>query len=140
MKAIISPTCMVPRSTPWAPAHTISTEMPFIISIITGIIMDMVRLVNSWVLIRSRLALSKRFSSYSSRLKARITLRPVRISRETRFTRSIRVCIFLNLGMATAISTTISASSTPTATAMIQPMPVRVVATRTMPPMPIIGA
>ena len=31
-------------------------------------------------------------------------------------------------------------SSAPTATAMIQPMPVWVVATRTMPPMPIMGA
>lgn len=63
MKAIRSPTCMLPASTPWAPFHIISTVMPFIISIIIGIMVVMTRLTNRLVRVKSLLALSKRSSS-----------------------------------------------------------------------------
>ncbi len=65
--------------------------------VIKGIMATMARLVNSWVPIRSRLALSKRASSKASRLKARTGMMPVRISRLTRFSRSTSVCMLLEL-------------------------------------------
>ena len=114
--------------------------MPFIISIMAGIIIVMTLPVKSWVLIRSRLALSKRSSSNFSRLKARITGTPVRISLDTRFSRSTSVCIFLNRGMATPISTPTRPRIRATATTMIHPMPVLVRRTFTTPPTPIMGA
>ena len=140
MKASMSPTIRLPRSMPFAPNQTIRMLMPFMISIIMGIMIFITRLVNSWVRIRSRFALSNRSSSNRSLLKARITDTPVRISRDTRFRRSTRACIFLNLGMATAISTPTKARMRATATAMIHPMPVLVPSTFTMPPMPMMGA
>ena len=51
----------------WPPNQTISRLMPFMISVMAGIIKVMVRLVNSWVFIRSLLAASKRSSSNFSR-------------------------------------------------------------------------
>lgn len=140
IKAIMSPTCMVPRSAPWAPLQTMSTLTQFMIIIMAGIMKVMHRLVKSWVRIRSVLAWSKRCSSCFSREKARITLRPVRISRLTRLSRSTSTCIFRNRGRARAISATTTARTAPTATPMIQPMPVRVVETMRMPPMPTMGA
>ena len=110
------------------------------ISVMPGIMKVMVRLVNSWVFIRSLLAASKRSSSNFSRLNARMGMMPVKISRLTRFSRSTSFCMILNLGMATCISTNTSASSSATASTMIQDRPVSVPATRTMPPMPRIGA
>ncbi len=58
----------------------------------------------------------------------------------TRFTRSIRSCIFRNFGMAMVTSTPMSSKRIPTATPMIQPIPVWVEATLITPPMPRIGA
>ena len=110
------------------------------ISVMPGIMKVMVRLVNSWVFIRSRLASSNRASSNFSRLNARIGMMPVRISRLTRFSRSTSFCIFLKRGIATCISTNTRQSSSATASTMIQDRPVSVPATRTMPPMPRIGA
>ena len=51
-----------------------------------------------------------------------------------------KVCICLNLGMATFISTAMSSSSATTATKMIHVSPVLPPATCRMPPMPRIGA
>ena len=110
------------------------------ISIMAGIMIFMTRLVNSWVFIRFLLAVSNRSSSYFSRSKARMTESPVRISLATRFRRSTSVCIFLNLGIATARSVITSTKIATTATTMIQLSPVRVPATLMMPPMPMIGA
>ena len=138
--AVRSPTWMVPRSTLPAPTHTISTDTPFMMNIITGIMMDMVRFVNSWVSYRSLLAFSNRFSSCASRLKARIGMMPVNSSLDTRFKRSTSVCIFLNFGMATASRIPISADSAITATTMIQLIPDLVRITFTMPNAARIGA
>jgi len=140
MNAIISPTCMRPMSIPFAPIHTISTVIAFIMSIIAGIIMDMTRLVKSCVDISSLFALSNLSSSCFSLLNALMTIVPVSISRDTKFTRSTRLCILLNLGMATTISTSTSESTAPTATPIIQPIPVSVPITFMIPPIPIIGA
>ena len=140
INASISPTCKLPRSMPFAPNQTINSVMPFMISIISGIIKFMTRLVKSWVPIRSLLALSNLFSSYFSRLKARITSTPVRISLETRFSRSTSSCIFLNLGMATCMRTITISKISATATPMIQPMPVLLPMTLITPPIPRMGA
>ena len=140
MNAIISPTCMLPRSIALPPNQTMSRLVPFMMSVINGIMATIVRLVNSWVFIRSVLALSKRFSSNSSRLNARMGIMPVRISRLTRFSRSTKTCICLNFGMATFIKTAMSASSAATATKMIHSSPVLPLATCIMPPMPKMGA
>ena len=53
INAVRSPTWMVPVSTLPAPTHTISTETPFITSIMTGIMKFMTRFVKSCVLYRS---------------------------------------------------------------------------------------
>ena len=121
---------------PWAPTQTIKTVMPFIISIIAGIIKDMALLVNSCVFIKSLLAASKRSSSCFSLLKARITGIPVRISLATRFSRSTSFCIILNF----AISTITRQKMVPTATAIIQVIEVFVCSTLIMPPIPMMGA
>ena len=122
------------------PNQTMSRLVPFMIRVINGIMATIVRLVKSCVFIRSVLALSKRSSSNFSRLKARMGMMPVRISRLTRFSRSTRACICLNFGMATFISTVISTSSAATATKMIHSRPVLPLATCRMPPMPKMGA
>ena len=131
---------MLPRSMALPPNQTMSRLVPFMMRVIKGIMAAMVRLVNSWVPIRSRLALSKRASSNFSRLKARMGMMPVRISRLTRFSRSTSVCICLNFGIATFIRMVISTSSAATATKMIQERPVLPAATCKMPPTPKIGA
>ena len=124
----------------WPPNQMISRLTPFMIRVMAGIMKVMVRLVNSWVRIRSRLAASKRCSSNCSRLKARMGMMPVRISRLTRFSRSTSFCMILNLGRATCISTNTSTISSTTASTMIQDSEVSVRDTRMMPPMPRMGA
>ena len=109
-------------------------------SIMAGIITVITRLVNNWVFIRFVLATSNRSSSCFSRLKARITGIPVRISLDTRFSRSTRSCIFLNFGMAMDINRSTSAIIEATATTIIQLMPVFVCSTLNTPPIPMIGA
>ena len=140
INAIMSPTCICPRSIPFAPIQTMRTVIAFIISIMAGIIIDITRFVKSCVDMRSLFALSNLSSSCFSLLNALITIVPVSISRDTRFTRSTRLCIFLNLGIATTMSTSTSESTAPTATPIIQPIPVLVPVTFMIPPIPMIGA
>ena len=117
-----------------------STDTPFMMSIISGIMNVMTRFVNSWVFMRRVLATSKRCSSKGWRSNARMTGRPVSISRDTRFTRSMSFCMILNLGMATFMSTTMSTPMTTTASTMIQLMARFVRDTMMMPPMARMGA
>ena len=116
-----------------------ATDTPFMMSIISGIMNVMTRFVNSCVRMSRVEASSKRASSNSSRSNARMTGRPVSISRATRFTRSMSFCIILNLGMATFMSTPMSAKMMTTATTMIQPMAAFVRVTMMMPPMARMG-
>ena len=117
-----------------------SRLVPFMIRVIKGIMATMARLVNSWVPIRSLLALSKRCSSNCSRLKARTGMMPVRISRLTRFSRSTSVCMILNLGMAMFIRKRMSSSSKATSSTTIQERPEELPMTCSTPPMPRMGA
>ena len=84
----MSPTCRTPSATPWLPNHTISTVTQFMTNMRSGIMKLIARLVNSCVSMRSRLAPSKRSSSWACCPKARIGMMPSSISRATRFTRS----------------------------------------------------
>ena len=131
---------MVPLSMALPPNHTMSRLVPFMIRVIKGIMATMARLVNSWVPIRSLLALSKRCSSNFSRLKARTGMMPVRISRLTRFSRSTSVCMILNLGMAMFIRKRMSSSRMATSSTMIQERPLELPMTCSTPPMPRMGA
>ena len=63
INAIKSPTCIVPPSIRSAPTQIISSETPFIINVISGIIVVITRLTKRLVLVSSTLALSNRFSS-----------------------------------------------------------------------------
>ena len=110
------------------------------ISIMSGIMNVMTRFVNSCVFIRRVFASSKRASSCCSRPNARMTGRPVRISRDTRFTRSMSFCMILNFGMATFIKKTMTTPMATTAAMMIQPMDRSVRAIMMMPPMARMGA
>ena len=110
------------------------------ISIITGIMTTMTRLMNRLVLVRSWLALSKRFSSNACMLKARMTIMPDRFSRVTRLSRSIRLWMILNLGRAIEKTMMIRPSSTTTATAMIHHMDELLPSARITPPTPMMGA
>ena len=56
INAIMSPTCIVPASMLWPPTHTIRTEIPFMISIMAGIINVIARLTKRLVLVSSRFA------------------------------------------------------------------------------------
>ena len=116
------------------------TVTPYMMSVMTGPMNAMVRLTNSCVSRSAALAAPKRSSSCRSRWNARMTGRPVSTSRLTRLTSSTRCCMVRNCGMATFISTPTSSSIAATASAMIQPRPVFVRATMTMPPRPMIGA
>ena len=61
MNAIISPTCRVLCSICFPPNQTISSEMPFITKVITGIMVAMARLTKRVLEVKSRFAPSKRF-------------------------------------------------------------------------------
>ena len=129
----MSPICMLPALMLFAPNHSIMTVTPYMMSVMTGPMNAMVRLTNSCVSRSAALAAPKRSSSCRSRWNARMTGRPVSTS-------STRCCMVRNCGMATFISTPTSSSIAATASAMIQPRPVFVRATMTMPPRPMIGA
>ena len=118
----------------------ISTEIPFMISIIQGIINVMHLFTKRFVFVSVAFASSKRSSSCFSRLKARITRIPVRISLVTRFSLSISVWSFVNFGMAMAKSIPISTRISTTPTPRIQVMEELVCSTRSTPPRPRIGA
>ena len=138
--AIMSPTCMLPSATWWLPTQMMASVTPFMTSIMSGIMKAMTRLTNSIVLVRSVLALSKRFSSNSCRLNARITIMPDRFSRITRFSRSIRVCIRRNRGITIENTVRIRPMITTTASAMIHHMDRSLLTARMMPPTAMIGA
>ena len=107
---------------------------------IPGIINVITRFVKSCVRVSSRFASSNRFSSSFSRPNALITLRPVSISRDTRFTLSTSVCMILNFGIAMPTSVNINTRIAITATAIIHSIPDFVFATFMIPPIPTIGA
>lgn len=117
-----------------------ATEVRFITSIMVGIMKAMARLVNSWVSRSLREAASKRFSSKPSRLKARTTDRPFSISRATRFTRSMSVCMILNRGSVKRNRTAMTAKTMATASTTIHPNWGLVTMTMTTPPMAEDGA
>ena len=118
----------------------ISSVRQFMTSIITGIITTMMRLMNSMVLVRSLLALSKRSSSKDCMLKARMTIMPDRFSRVTRLSRSISFWMILNFGRAMEKTVRIKPSRTTTARAMIHHMMELFPCARMTPPTPMIGA
>ena len=140
IKAIISPTCMVASATWWEPTQIIPNERPFMTSIITGIIVTITRATNKPVSVKSRLAISKRFSSSSCLLNARITIMPDRFSRVTRFSRSIRSCIILNFGTAIIKTMMIKPTKVTTATAIIHHILALFSTARIIPPIPMMGA
>ena len=140
MNAIMSPTCMTPSETPRAPNHTMRMVTQFITSIMSGIMKLMERLVNSCVSMSSRLASSKRPSSWACRPKARMGMRPSSISRATRFTRSMSRCMRLKRGMVRPTSTPTTAHTEMTATPMVHSRPVEVWTTRITATTPMIGA
>ena len=140
INAVMVPTCIEPLSILPAATHTIPSVMQYMIMDIPGIIKVMTRFVKSCVRVSSRLASSNLFSSSFSRPNALITERPVRISRETRFTLSTRVCIILNFGIAMPTSVKIKTMMATTAIAITHSMPDLVCATLMIPPIPTIGA
>ena len=97
--AVISPTCIPPKSIFLEATHTISIQTPFIISVKNGISRAITFLVNNCASVNSTFALSKRFSSYLAVSKALITGSPVKISLDTIFNLSINFCIFWNFGI-----------------------------------------
>ena len=117
-----------------------ATDTRFIMSIMSGIMNVITRFVNSCVFMRRRFASSKRSSSCDSRPNARTTGMPVRISRDTRFTRSMSFCMILNFGIATFMRNSITTAMASTAATMIQPIERFVRAIMIMPPMAKMGA
>ena len=107
---------------PWAPVQIIKTEIPFIISIMTGIINVIALLTKRFVLVNVLFASSKRTSSCFSVLNARITDSPVKISLVTRFNLSTNVCNILNFGIATTNKVNTTIAIKPTAKAIIHDM------------------
>ena len=140
MNAMRSPVCRLPASMACPPNQMIPTDTRFMMSIMSGIMKVITRLVNSCVFIRRVLASSKRASSCCSRPNARMTGKPVSSSRDTRFTRSMSFCMILNFGMATFMSTPMITAMAATAAMMIQPMDRSVRAIMMMPPMARMGA
>ena len=140
INAIKSPTCIPPALILSAPTQTISTVTAFMVSIIAGIMQVITRLTNRLVLVKSLLTPSKRFSSYFWVPKARITHKPDRISRETRFSLSTSFCISLNRGIVILKSTTTRLSTATTATPMTQNMELFFCKAMTHPPTATMGA
>ncbi len=89
-KAIISPTCIWASATWCAPIQMISSDRPFMITVMLGNMLTIARLTYRVVPVRSLLAWSKRFSSKGCILNARMTIIPDRFSRATRLSRSSR--------------------------------------------------
>ncbi len=110
-----------------------ATLVAFITSCMAGIMKVIARLVKSWVESSSVLARAKRSSSWASRPKARMTGRPVRISRETRFSLSMSFCMRRNFGIATTMSRPMMRNTAATESAMTHAMEMLVRATITMP-------
>ena len=140
MKASISPTCMAPASMLPAPTHMIRTLMPFMVSIISGIIPPISRPTKSCVFFKAMDAASKRSSSRDCVQKARMTGRPVRVSRMTRFTSSICFCMRLKRGMPSKYMTSTMAITSATPSAITQAMDELAFRALITPPMPMMGA
>ena len=140
MNAIISPTCMTPKSICCAAVHTMSALVPFMMSVMPGNMNIIARLVKSCVRMRSPLARSNRSCAMSSRRKARTTCTPVRLSRDTRFTRSMSFCMIRNFGYVMPKSVATSPTSSAMASTIIQLIETFVVEIITMPPMARMGA
>ena len=104
MKAVIVSTWSCPLSILPAATQVIQTLRPYIIIIRSGVMDIIVLLTKSWFLYRSLLALSNHASSVSSLPNALMTCMPVRISLDTALSASTRVCMILNLGMASTKS------------------------------------
>jgi hypothetical protein len=98
--AIIAPTCMAPSLMRIAPNQMIDTLVRFIMKNSAGSRNATRRLTAMALLVRSRLAASKRRLSCAPRSNARITRTPVRPSSSTRFSLSILTCICWNSGTA----------------------------------------
>ena len=142
MNAIILPTSEMSFALT-AAIHTTAMLTPNITIVIAGLRTAITLYANSDVLVRSLLASSKRFSSCAWVLNARMTISPASSSCATWLTRSILVCICLNLGSTVAIITIIATKSTATATATTMTSPDIPRLNRTalmMPPMPMTGA
>ena len=140
IKAIISPTCKLDSAIWCAPTQMISNIIPFIMTIINGIITANIRPMNNVVFVSSRLTFSNLSSSKSCVTKARMTISPDRFSLETKFKRSMSSWIFLNFGTAIANKTEISPNRMITASAMIQDIETLLSKARMIPPIPMIGA
>ena len=140
MKAIMSPTCRLLCSICLPPNQTIISEMPFITSVITGIMVAMARLTKRVLSVRSRLALSNRFCMKDWLAKARTTMMPESSSRLTRFRRSTSFCILLKRGSATANRIRISPSMMISASASTHARLTHLDRPIIRPPSPMIGA
>ena len=95
---MISPTSSEPDPAIGAPNQTIAVTVPPIIKLEIGNNRVITRFIRIAVPVRSRLARSKRFCSYSSLPNARMTRTPVSFSRIMRVTRSSRSCIEVESG------------------------------------------
>ena len=131
---------MVAWATCWEPTQIMPSERPFNNNIISGIIVIITRATNNPVLVRSRLAISKRPASSSCLLKARMTIMPERFSRVTRFILSMSSCINLNFGTEIENTIRINPRSTMTARAISHHMLGLLSIARITPPTPMIGA
>ena len=140
IKAIISPTCIFPASTAYAPFQIIKIQIPFIIRVIIGIIKAITLLTKRLFLVKSLLALSNLFSSCFSLLKALITGKPVSISLVTKFNLSTKVWKILNFGITipNKVITKVKIAITPTA--IIHAIELLAFKLFMTPPTPIIGA
>ncbi len=110
------------------------------ISMIAGMVIANSRLTRSAVSIRSRLATSKRSSSWRVRTKARMTRTPESVSRMTRLMRSIFFCIAWNSGRARLMTRPITSSRIGMITSRIPVSGTSWRRAMMTPPMTIIGA
>ena len=79
MKAMRPPTSRFPASILWLPIHISAMAVKLTVNIIRGITVAIMRLTRRWVSVRSLFAASNLSASCSSRLKALMTLMPVRL-------------------------------------------------------------
>ena len=95
---------MLPSAICLPPNHMMAMVVKFRISVTAGNMSANSRPTLSVVSVRSSLATSKRFSSYTVLSKARMTRTPLRNSRVTWLMRSIFFCMDMNSGIARVIT------------------------------------
>ena len=122
IKAIISPTWILPISICLAPNHIINIVVISIINIIKGCIKDIALFINRFMPVNSVLTLSNLSSSYLAVPKTLFTSIPDINSLVTRFILSTTFCIILNLGMANIIITIMDITVTNMANPIIHNM------------------